>query len=185
LFAQSTGQHPVNEYHVDSTFKTNQHDCELFAVIGSVNDAGFPIAYLYFRYTRLVTDVAGLKKQALVQFFSELQRLGIRPVHMLCDKDASEIGAITEVWGENSLRLCLWHLQQAVERALRLNRNADQHQYNAEELRDIFGFSPTFAPRSNESTVVCPQDKRREIRKMMTTHYCSHHLFLPPGRIFF
>ena len=39
----------VEEFHVDSTYKTNRTGHELFSIVASVNGIGFPIAYFLLR----------------------------------------------------------------------------------------------------------------------------------------
>ena len=39
----------VEEFHVDSTYKTNRSGHELFSVITSLNGIGFPIAYFLLK----------------------------------------------------------------------------------------------------------------------------------------
>ena len=49
LFSVICGLGDVEEFHVDSTYKTNRSGHELFSVVASVNGIGFPIAYLLLK----------------------------------------------------------------------------------------------------------------------------------------
>jgi hypothetical protein len=111
----------VKKYHVDSTYRTNQAGCKLFAVIGNINRAGFPVAYLFFKHNMQENETSlasGCKIPAMTAMFRCMHERGLAPFFMFCDKDISEIVSITNVWGPYNVRLCLWHLKQAVDRGL-------------------------------------------------------------------
>lgn len=183
----------IREYHVDSTFKTNRMGCELFAVVANINGAGFPIAYFMFKhfnntinqqqldeYTRQQDLDRRCRVPALLEFFGALQNRGINPLFMFCDKDAAEISAITTTWGANTVRLCLWHLKQAVDRQLAKKRGRLGQFYNAAEAVREFDFvDPHFLPSINNTgqaanQILCQQNKRKVITTMMGEHYCRH-----------
>ena len=114
----------VEEFVIDSTYKTNREGSELFGVIANVNGAGFPVAYLLVD-TRLAPDHAITPKTIILEsFMRSLSSMGMSPAFMHSDKDAAQMEAITRVWGNNCLRLCTWHMRRAVDRKLQSNKAA-------------------------------------------------------------
>lgn len=90
----------VKEYHIDSTYRTNQAGCDLFAAIANTNGAGFPVAYLFFKHTMPEDEntlAVGCKIPALTAMFRTMQERGLVPHFMFCDKDISEITAIINI----------------------------------------------------------------------------------------
>ena len=88
LFNRIIAAPSVNEYHVDSTFKTNRAGYELFVVISSVNGAGFPIAYLVLD-THHAVHRDHAKTAEIQEFFRALPNEGLRPKFMMTDKDSA------------------------------------------------------------------------------------------------
>ncbi|SAL95617.1 hypothetical protein, partial, partial [Absidia glauca] len=170
---------------VDSTFKTNRLNCELFGVIANINGAGFPIAYFLFKHGRSV-DSALVSQQckvpALLLFFGALKAKRLEPLSMFCDKDPAEISAITTTWGEHTVRLCLWHLNRAVDKKLAAKRGRLGQIYDAEAAHAEFDFVDTqFLPHINNNNneanvIICVAARRKEIKAVMHRHYCYHSL---------
>jgi hypothetical protein len=128
-------------------------------------------------------NVAGWKIAALVRFFTEMRNRGINPTFMFCDKDSAEITTITNIWGVSCLRLCLWHLNRAVDKHLSApQRSRRVPSYNIGAAIQEFAFVdsrflPTIPP---QGTHLCNKAKREELGYIMTRHYCWHPL-IPHG----
>ncbi|KAI9491741.1 hypothetical protein BDB00DRAFT_930163 [Zychaea mexicana] len=118
-------QQLAEEYHVDSTYKTNRAGYELFGIVATVNGVGFPIAYMLLKLTpqsQLVNDGEDdtFRVGVIAEFFKCLKQAGLQPKFMFTDKDWGQICAILEaVWTNGRvLRLCLWHLVHSVKKRL-------------------------------------------------------------------
>ncbi|SAL97432.1 hypothetical protein [Absidia glauca] len=170
----------VKEYHVDSTYRTNQAGCELFAVIGNINGAGFPVAYLFFKHNLQENETSlasGCKIPAMTAMFQCMHERGLAPLFMFCDKDISEIVSITNVWGPYKVRLCLWHLKQAVDRGLSKPRGQIDPIYDVGVAISEFPFMERdFLPNRAVGSRLAPKTNRDAIVAMMGDHYCRHPL---------
>ncbi|KAG2214782.1 hypothetical protein INT45_011563 [Circinella minor] len=169
----------VEEFHVDSTYKTNRTGHELFSIVASVNGIGFPIAYFLLRmnpinepinsndqsdptnHTIASTDHTttintsnsptpnidntpttyaptaeeiqeATRSQLIAGFFTRLRSRGLNPRFMFTDKDEGQIDAISQVFGDNAVRLCLWHIMRAVKLQLAKPKLSNP-QYNINE----------------------------------------------------
>jgi len=122
-----------------------------------------------------------------VAFVTEwFQRLrddyGLHPTWIHLDKDASEIGAATNMWPHAKLSLCLWHVDQAVKRRCGDNKTLPKMTGDAvEELLKEFPIETagnTFTPKVVE-TPEGPKP-RHEVKKdvctLMRCHYKLHPL---------
>jgi hypothetical protein len=178
LCVQSSGDNLVKEYHIDSTYRTNQAGCELFDVLGNVNGAGFPIAYMYFKHNMQENDdslVSGCKIPALSAVFRSMQEQGLSPLFMFCDKDASEITSNSTTWGPSKVRLCLWHLKQAVDSALAKRRSEVIPIYDVGAAIMEFPFvDGHFMPNRSVGSRLVPKANREVITTMMGDHYSRH-----------
>jgi hypothetical protein len=181
LCVHSSGDNLVKEYHIDSTFRTNQAACELFAILGNVNGAGFPIAYLYFKHNMQENEdslSSGCKIPALTAMFRSMHERGFSPLFMFCDKDISEITSITNTWGRSTVRLCLWHLKQAVDRGLAKPRGQIPPIYDVgASIREFPFVDGHFLPNRAVGSRLAPKVNRDAIISMMGDHYSRHPVF--------
>jgi hypothetical protein len=108
---------------VDSTFKTNKENFELFVVILLFEGEGYPGSYFYLQ--RKVPE--GQRKAAieswyllrLTQRFKCLKKSGVNPKFIKMDKDVGQIQAAASAWPETTVNLCLWHILRAIKKRLR------------------------------------------------------------------
>lgn len=63
-------------------------------------------------------DVDTSKTAMITRVFGVLRDTGLSPVFMSADKDQAQINAISSTWHSGVVRLCLWHMQRAVDRKL-------------------------------------------------------------------
>lgn len=224
LFASITTLGDVEEFHVDSTYKTNRTGHELFAVVATVNGIGFPIAYFLLKMNPINTPVTrstttttatatatttnttttttpttadvpstppavnptneqlSTRSDLISQFFTKLRERGLRSVRfMFTDKDEGQINAIANVFGEEAVRLCLWHLMRAVKLQLAKNKLEDP-QYDVEEAMRRFTFvERSFQPTENREGRRCERADHREIIVAMMRRHYDMHSNIPVG----
>ncbi|KAF7725365.1 hypothetical protein EC973_009631 [Apophysomyces ossiformis] len=175
----------VEEFHVDSTYKTNRIGCELFGIIANVNGSGFPIAYMILHLDPRHTPEENTRSDVLKAFFTTLRQKGLQPKFMFTDKDVGQIAAIESTWEPRTLRLCLWHMQRSIK--IKLAQEKLLHPiYNAENAVQEFPFiDPVFQPDFiDRSGIICPQGHRDPINAMITKHYNMHPLIPINNRMY-
>lgn len=108
---------------VDSTFKTNKENFELFVVILLFEGEGYPGSYFYLQ--RKASE--GQRKSAieswylllLTQRFKCLKKSGVNPRFIKMDKDDGQIQAASSAWPQSTVNLCLWHILRAIKKRLK------------------------------------------------------------------
>jgi hypothetical protein len=85
--------------HCDATYKTARGRFELYGIIGTLEGAGFPLAYLMLDTTKVHGDEDQhvTRTEALSGFFSSLRNKGLHPQYFYTDKDFAEMNAAKEV----------------------------------------------------------------------------------------
>jgi hypothetical protein len=176
----------VNEYHVDSTYKTNRAGFELFGIVANVQGSGYPIAYMIMnvdsRTNRANQDTH--RVAVLKLFFRAMKDRGLNPTFMFCDKDMAEINAIEATWNPSVIRLCLWHLKRAVK--TKLGQPKSDPVYNPFQAQYEFPFVHTdFAPIVNapirETGLLTTIEQREHILELIGSHY-NRHALIPNGK---
>ncbi|CAG8538421.1 3239_t:CDS:1 [Paraglomus occultum] len=176
----------ISEIIVDSTFKTNQENFEVFAVINNCGGYGVPFAYLYVSTMaasseRLhdLTNNINTRVKVLKEFFSLLRADGVLPSFILLDKDAGEIAAAEEAWSWTaSIQICLWHVEHAVERKLREKRQK-MSQYTSQVANDAkqqFEFIDEHWIPNGQANDLCAEGDIQDILKMIKRHSVLHPL---------
>lgn len=155
-------------------------------IIANVNGAGFPVAYLLFETRLASSDVYTPKAEVLIAFFERLKPLRFQPKFIFSDKDAAQISARETTWSGRRLRLCIWHMQRAIDQKL-AKRKVDRPVYWLHQTAAVFPFvDPEFRPiRNNQDIrlgIICPQQHRKVIIDMVTKHYHLHPL-IPTGKL--
>ncbi|CAG8686148.1 4357_t:CDS:2, partial [Racocetra fulgida] len=118
------GVENITEIVIDSTFKTNQKQFELFVVNANCRGYSMPLAYLYLLVLHnpeviyhYLEDGITTRIQVLKHFFFGLRQEGLLPSFVLLDKDAGEILAVGEAWfWKTNIQLCYWHLENAISK---------------------------------------------------------------------
>lgn len=88
----------VEEFCIDSTYKTNRQGSELFGVLANVNGAGYPITYLLYNTTHAPAEAEQPKTTILTNFFGTLHNdYNMHPAIMISDKDTTQMGAIRTI----------------------------------------------------------------------------------------
>src|SRR5207237_2673811 len=102
---------------------------ELYAIVGQINGAGYPMAYLFLG---TAANTTGARTSALTQFFSTLYQNGLQsPEFFLTDKDWPQINAAKQTWPTTKIQLCYWHLRRAVKKRL-ADSSVNTNIYDAE-----------------------------------------------------
>ncbi|SAL97591.1 hypothetical protein, partial, partial [Absidia glauca] len=145
----------VTEYHVDSTYRSNNAGFELFGIVANVYGSGYPIAYLLMKINASSNNNNNNNNNnnddheennsrigVLKTFFQRMKSQGLNPTFMFCDKDISEINAIEATWQSDNtiVRLCLWHLKRAVKTKLAKRRSAQVPPYFPGDAEGEFDF---------------------------------------------
>jgi hypothetical protein len=107
---------------VDSTFKSNRENFELFAIILLYEGEGYPASYLYLQRNA----AEGERKRAIelwyiisvIARFNKVKDFGVVPTFIKMDKDIGQIGAAITVWPNSTINLCLWHILRAIKKRL-------------------------------------------------------------------
>lgn len=168
----------VEEFCIDSTYKTNREGSELFGILASVNGAGYPVAYLLVDTSLAPQNAVQPKTTILTHFLQSLSSMGMHPKFMFSDKDAAQMEAIRVNFGDSCLRLCLWHMLRAVQRKMSSNKSQRPPTYDVHELRQQLNFiREDFVPQQHHRDgLVCLRDKHSIIVNMMKYHYRLHPL---------
>jgi len=176
----------VSEIIIDSTYKTNQENFEVFAVINNCGGYGVPLAYLYVttmtasseRLHDLSNNI-NTRVKVLNQFFSLLRADGVLPSFILLDKDAGEIVAAEEAWSWTAnIQICLWHIEHAVERKLKEKRQKIS-QYTSQAAYDAkqqFAFIDQYWIPNGQVNDLCAEEDIQDILKMIKRHSVLHPL---------
>lgn len=176
----------ISEIIIDSTFKTNQENFEVFAVINNCGGYGVPLGYLYVHTTtasseHLHNPINNINTRAkiLKEFFSLLRADGVLPTFILLDKDAGQIAAAEEAWSWTAnIQLCLWHVEHAVERKLR-EKKFKASQYTSQVANDArrqFDFIDESWIPDGQVNVLCAEKDIQDILKMIKKHSVLHPL---------
>jgi len=114
-----SGGHKVEEMTMDATYGTNSAGYSLFAVLAEVDGTGVPLAYMFAKPTAgNVSSYSTPLSQLLFLFLKRIQDLGFAPSFFGCDKDMSEIIAISNVFPRARIQLCYWHVLRAIRAKL-------------------------------------------------------------------
>jgi hypothetical protein len=135
--------------------------------------------HIYILSTQLIppTFERNCKIPSLTEFFGTLQQEDINPTFMFSDKDASEIQAIRNVWGNLCGKLCIWHLKQAVDRGLARGRALDIIYDVNEAMQEFVFVLPDFLPNRVPGSQLATKNQRNAIITMMGEHSCRHPIF--------
>lgn len=176
----------IKEIIVDSTFKTNQEQFELFVVNANCGGYGMPIAYLYLLICDGIVEAyndpknqVNTRMQALHKFFANLKNEKLLPTFVLVNKDAGQISAIKEAWSWTAnIQLCYWHLEHAIYRHLK-NKKSKVFSYTknkAIKVHQQFNFIELSLIPSNCTGSLCSDEKIKEIINIIKKHAVMHPL---------
>jgi hypothetical protein len=88
----------VSSVHCDATYKTARGRFELYGLIGTIEGAGFPLAYLMLDVRKPCDEVQNVTcTEALTGFFCSIRDKGLHPHYFYTDKDFAEMNAAKEV----------------------------------------------------------------------------------------
>lgn len=171
----------VSNIHCDATYKTAKGRFELYGIIGNVEGAGFPMAYLILNTTKTPSDEqqTGLRTKALSDFFHSLRDKGLQPQYFYTDKDFAEINATKEAWPNTSVQLCQWHMEKAIKEKLKSHKRIRHTQYQSNEAADEFdfidlSFKPDLKRSEPEYYIVCPPDLQNQVIDLVRKHFNMH-----------
>lgn len=176
--------HSNTEISMNSTFKTNGQRYEVFVVQNNCGGYGLPIAYLYYctvQSNLSCTSNAHVTRrtEVLELFLAALYKEGRRPTFLLLDKDIGEIQAARNAWkGIVKLQLCLFHMQQAVERKLRATqiKESSYMEDRAKEAHALHSIIDAnwYVKELTIDSVFCPSHFRQEVVQFMRRHMLRH-----------
>lgn len=154
----------VEEYFVDSTYKTNRRvGAEVFGIIANVNGVGFLLAYMLYSKTPGASADAEENAKAITlrEWFTRMREFGFWPKFFFTGKDAATMLAINVVFGAQCLRLCLWHMLRSIDKKLS-SKKLPRPSYTEQDARaasvalsgenDVFEVSESFLPRNVSRT---------------------------------
>ncbi|CAG8685479.1 8365_t:CDS:2, partial [Ambispora gerdemannii] len=121
---------PLSSVHCDATYKTAKGCFELYRIIGNIEGAGFPVAYLILNTTKVPNneEQMWLRTTALAGFLRSLCDKRLQSQYFYTDKDFAEINVEKE---------------EKLKSRKRIHRN----QYQSDEAVTEFDFiDPTFKP---------------------------------------
>lgn len=116
------------ELLIDSTYKTNSQQLEMFGVISKVVVQGLLLGYLLLQLKAGETETGeSLQKIALQSFFESLSNAlpRLSPEFFFTDKDRSQMKTITNLFYINT-SLCLWHIKRAFLKKIKDLKNRSQ-----------------------------------------------------------
>ncbi|KAF7305110.1 SWIM-type domain-containing protein [Mycena kentingensis (nom. inval.)] len=106
------------ETALDATYSTNSRGLELYALMGELDNAGFPLAYCLMTTATSISQ--GKRKKTLTAFLSCVKaQYGTKPEFTHVDKDMGEIGALRSIWPAAKTSICWWHINDAVSKRLK------------------------------------------------------------------
>nr|GAT51701.1 predicted protein [Mycena chlorophos] len=135
----------IEETAMDATYNTNSRNLELYALMGELDNAGFPLAYCLMSTATSVSQ--GKRKKTLSAFLSCAKtRYRINPLFTHVDKDMGEIGALKTIWPNAKVSICWWHVDDAVSKRLK-SAKLSTTPYKPHRAREQFSFiSVDFKP---------------------------------------
>ncbi|KAF7372301.1 SWIM-type domain-containing protein [Mycena venus] len=131
------------ELAVDSTWRTNAAQYELYAFVGEANGQAMPFAFLF---TVSTGDAAeGAKTRMLGDVLKHMNKRCPDIMFTLSDKEPAEISACRTEIPKAKHQLCYWHAITYIEE--RLAENKPPAAYDPRKAHQIFDFiDPTWAP---------------------------------------
>ncbi|KAI8328181.1 hypothetical protein BC941DRAFT_445395 [Chlamydoabsidia padenii] len=160
----SEDEHPSTPIEIQEFITTHAHQLtsgDLFAQVQRQFGYNITRAQMYywksqalFHLYRRVDDQM-VSSRILVREYLDAGFREIRP----------EINAIKQTWGDNILRLCLWHLKRTVRLALKKSKGSLGPIYEV-DIDDVWGNLILQAR--------CPEEDIKAISEMMEKHYCYH-----------
>lgn len=203
----------TKEVSMDATYGTNNAGMDLYAVLGELDGAGAPLAYLLVEVEK---DQNGDRKATpgstiaiLQQFLGVLRDLDVQPELVGTDKDASEIFAVGVIWPQAKLQLCFWHVLRALKTKMNSSvRTITQSHYHPEGAVQLIpgleicwgselGRRPPNSEHSN-GTCRCPSKsvefarqgrlepdvkEREEVVQIFKKHF-NMHLLIPTDGVY-
>ncbi|CAG8653296.1 28384_t:CDS:2 [Gigaspora margarita] len=167
------------EIIVDSTYKTNALDYELYSIIGQFDGSGFAMAYLFVEGKN---KKDGAATEILALFFESLYNLGMNNIQFfLTDKDYTQISAAQKIWPNAKIQICLWHIKRALKKRLADNTPPKVITYSSYSANQVFRFIDIeFYSAMNEVQkkifCFCSKEKRAIIIDMVEKHIHLHPL---------
>ncbi|KAF9480703.1 hypothetical protein BDN70DRAFT_804773 [Pholiota conissans] len=147
----------IREISLDSTFKTNGSNFEVYALLGEVSGSGCPLAYLLIQSS--LDGTPGGKERYIQALLSHLRtKWNLKAIITLSDKDFSEINAFRAQFPEAKHQLCFWHALRAIKIRLSVILRRPKF-YDVKEAKMEFDFiDEMFVPIGQET---CPSSVSR------------------------
>ena len=125
----------------------------------------------------------GATGAVLVKFLCRLKAIGLQPSFFGCDKDKSEIAAISSVY-PSTVQLCLWHALRAIKKKLAKTKEIGAlSRYHPAEARELvptldicWGSFPEKRPAGEHRYGGCDCSKRTEPAELRGKIECQDEL---------
>ncbi|CAG8792149.1 44792_t:CDS:2, partial [Gigaspora margarita] len=99
---------------IDTTYKNNRLNYELYAILGIIDGSGFPLTYLFLKPGQQEKYLT-----ILLNWFHIIKLQGINNIHtFLTDKGFSQITSAQTIWPHVQIQLCYWHVLRAIKKKL-------------------------------------------------------------------
>ncbi len=133
IFLPQLINEPIIECYVDDTKGLEHAGLKMYAVLGLVQSKAVPVSYFFCA----TGDEPGDTTTWLKEWFEALKNHTLHPLKptiLFSDKDAAQIAAAEQTWGSDIVRLCQWHVHDAITR--KLNKQASSHEERQRRLTD-------------------------------------------------
>ncbi len=133
VFLSEVVHQPVVECYVDDTRGLEHAGLKMYSIMGLVGTKAVPISYFFCG----AGNEPGDTSRWLEEWFQTLRNNPtnpLKPTILFSDKDKAQMAAAENVWGSNIIRLCLWHVRDAVTR--KLNRQASAQSERQQRLTE-------------------------------------------------
>ncbi len=115
----------VVECYVDDTKGLEHSGLKVYCMMGLVQSKAVPVSYFFCG----AGDQPGDTTRWLEEWFQTLRNDPLNPLQpmiLFSDKDKAQMAAAESVWGSDVIRLCLWHVRDALTRKLNRQANAQE-----------------------------------------------------------
>ncbi|KAF7779001.1 hypothetical protein Agabi119p4_3346 [Agaricus bisporus var. burnettii] len=135
----------IREISLDSSWKTNGSNFEIFALLGELHGSGCPLGYLFIKSDQ--SGQAGGKERFITEFLAHFKSFWkINAIVTLTDKDQSEINAFRKVFPHAKHQLCFWHCLRAIRSRLSILRRQPKFYDVLEARKEFLYIDETFIP---------------------------------------
>ncbi len=127
LFLAQLVEEPVIECYVDDTKGLEHAGLKLYCIMGLVKGKAVPVSYFICGQGDENLDTTRWIEEWFLSLRDHLST-PLVPHILFSDKDRAQMNAAERVWEEDIIRLCFWHVRDAITRKLNCQTNGQRQQ---------------------------------------------------------